>query len=474
MLRILGYPTRACDGITRRELLTAGLLGSTALWLRPSAKAATRTGTEAGVVKPTRRARAFILIDLFGGPSHIDTFDPKPNAPAEIRGEFSTIATSIPGIAICEHLPLLASRLHRCTLIRTVSHRYNSHNPYAVMTGFDGGQDQVDYFAKPTNHPSVPSVCQYLGVGRSRELPGYVMLPAHPGYSQGLRRAGPYGGYLGPRWDPLFATADRFAGESTDSAKDFYNPDIPLVGEPQLPRLQGDLTLDVLDRRRSLVEQLDLQVKAQDAAPHAQLRQAAFDLLLSPKARVAFDLSREPDRVRERYGRDLFGQSVLLARRLVEAGVTFVTVHTEARPNGHWDTHENNFNMLKKLLLPFLDRSLSALLDDLTDRGLLEETLVLVTGDMGRQPRINHAAGRDHWPQCGFALFAGGGTKPGTVLGTSDRIGAYPVEHPVSTGDLAATVYHLMGIDPEATVPDHLHRPIPIAHGGKPLTPILH
>jgi len=218
MLRVLGHGSTVCDGISRRELLTAGLFSS---FVGGLSQATTRWASQHAAPGKTglpHRAKAFVLIDLFGGPSHIDTFDPKPQAPAEIRGEFGTWATTIPGVRVSEHLPMLASRLHRCALIRTVSHRYNSHNPYAVMTGFDGGQDQTDYFAKPTNHPSVPSVCQYLGVGRSGELPGYVMLPAPPGYSQGLRRAGPYGGYLGPRWDPLAATADRFAGESGDAS----------------------------------------------------------------------------------------------------------------------------------------------------------------------------------------------------------------------------------------------------------------
>ena len=213
------------------------------------------------------------------------------------------------------------------------------------------------------------------------------MLPAFPGYSQGLRRAGPYGGYLGPKFDPVFSTADAHSGKDTSTDKDFYNPNVAIDGEPRLPRLDGGLTLDALDRRRTLVDQLDAHVTAIEGRGHNGRRDAAFDLLLSPKAKSAFDLSREPLKLRDRYGRDLFGSSVLLARRLVEAGVTFVTVHTEAKPNGHWDTHENNFNMLKGLLLPFLDRSVSALLDDLADRGLLESTLVVVTGDMGRTPQ---------------------------------------------------------------------------------------
>lgn len=462
MLRVLGHRSAACDGISRRELLRAGSLALVAGAARGSIAASGRP-----------RARAVILIDLYGGPSHIDTFDPKPGAPDGIRGEFGTIPTVLPGIRVCEHLPQLANRLDRLALVRSVTHRYNSHNPYGVMTGFDGGHDQTDYFAKPTNHPSVPSVCQYFGIGRGRELPGYVMLPAFPGYSQGLRRAGPYGGYLGPKFDPVFSTAEAHASDSIATDKDFYSASITPQGEPRLPKIDGGLTVDALNRRRSLVEQLESKTAAIAESGHADRRGTAFDLLLSPRARTAFDLNREPLKVRERYGRNLFGSSVLLARRLVEQGVTFVSVHTEAKPNGHWDTHENNFNMLKGLLLPFLDRSVSALLDDLGARGLLAETLVVVTGDMGRTPRVNGKAGRDHWPQCGFCLFAGGGTRPGVVHGTTDKIAAFPSDHPVSAGDLVATVYHLAGVDPEATVPDHTGRPTHISHGGKPIAGIL-
>jgi hypothetical protein len=466
MLRVLGHPSAACDGVTRRELLCAGSLAAITGLARPVRSAPDSRPTSA-------RAKAVILLDLFGGPSHIDTFDPKPDAPEGIRGEFKTIPTVLPGVRVCEHLPQLARRLDRLAVVRTVTHRYNSHNPYGVMTGFDGGHDQTDYFARPTNHPSVPSVCQFFGVGRGTDLPGYVMLPAFPGYSQGLRRAGPYGGYLGPKWDPVFSTADAFSGKDTSSDKDFYNPNVPLRGEPRLPRFDGDLTIDALSTRRTLVEQLDAHAGRFDAQGHATRRDAAFDLLLSPRAKTAFDLSREPPALRDRYGRDLFGQSALLARRLVEAGVTFVTIHTEAKPNGHWDTHENNFAMLKGLLLPYLDRSLSALLDDLADRGMLESTLVVVTGDMGRTPKVNGKAGRDHWPQCGFCLFAGGGARPGVVHGTTDKIAAFPSDHPVSAGDLVATVYHLVGVDPEATVPDHTGRPTHISHGGRPVQGVL-
>jgi len=466
MLRILGHASSACDGITRRDLLRAGAVSLLA--------GATST---AGESRPVAKAKAVILVDLYGGASHIDTFDPKPNAPVEVRGEFGTIPTALPGIRVCEYLPQLAKMLDRTTLIRTVSHGYNSHNPYAVMTGFTGGDDRTDYFSKPTNHPSMGSVCQYAGLGQRTDLPGYVVLPAVPGYAEGLRRAGPYGGYLGSQFDPLFSTCAPTWSKPEVGMKDFYDHTLVPMGVPKLPQMATDLTLDALDRRHTLLKQFEVHARAMDSSPGARMmsrrQQKAMGLLTSSAARNAFDMDREPLAVRERYGRDLFGSSLLLARRLVEAGVTFVTIHTEARGNGHWDTHENNFNMLRHFLLPILDRSLSALIDDLKVRGLLDSTLVLTTGDMGRTPRVNGKAGRDHWPQCGFALLAGGGVKAGHVLGTSDRQAAYPTAHPVSPGDLVATVYHQLGLDPEMTVPDQTGRPTHVAHGGSVIRGIV-
>lgn len=466
MLRLLGHPSTACDGLTRRELLTAGALSLFgALHPAPSAPA-----------RKPGRARSVILLDLFGGPSHLDTFDLKPDAPAEVRGEFKPIATSLTGVRICEHLPRLATRMHKVALIRTVSHKYNSHNPYGVLTGFDGGNDRENYYAKTTDHPGMGTVIQYFGLGRTKGIPPYVMLPAFPGYSQGLRRAGPYGGYLGSAYDPLFSTCSPTWNKAIDANRDFYDHTVEAMGDPRLPDLASGLTLDALDRRKSLLGQLDSAAKKLDSSASQRLdrqQKKAFELLLSEKARLAFDVSREPERVRDRYGRDLFGSSVLLSRRLVEAGVTFITVHTEAKPSGHWDTHSNNFKMLRHLLLPFLDRALSALLDDLEVRGLLDSTLVVVTGDMGRTPRVNKSAGRDHWPQCGFCLFAGAGIRPGTVLGVTDKQAGYPLEHAVSAGDLVSTIYELLGVDPEGTVPDHTNRPVHIGHGGKPIRKIM-
>jgi hypothetical protein len=465
MLRVLGRQTRACDGINRRELMAVG-----ALSLFGGLTVASRGERS----RPTGKARSVVLIDLFGGPSHIDTFDLKPAAPKEVRGEFRPIPSSVPGLQVCEHLPRMARMMHHICLIRSVTHGYNSHNPYAVMTGFTGGRDVENYFAKPSDHPGMGAVCQYLGVGRRRDIPGYVCLPAFPGYSQALRRAGPYGGFLGSQYDPLFSTCEPKLPRPYQGGKDDYDPTLIALGDPHLPSPQSGLTIDALDRRRTLLEQLDDHAAAVRGGRTLTERQRqVFDLLLSPRSRLAFDLEKEPPAVRDRYGRDLFGASVLLARRLVEAGVTFITVHTEAKGAGHWDTHENNFNMLKGALLPFLDRSLPALLDDLHQSGLLETTLVVVTGDMGRTPRINPKAGRDHWPQCGFCLLAGAGVKRGMVFGTTDRQAGYPLDHPVSPGDLVATIYERLGIDSEQMVPDPTGRPITISHGGQAIRDIL-
>jgi hypothetical protein len=456
--------------MTRRALLKAGTLSVLAA----------ATGTQAVAAPQSRRApgrvRSVILIDLFGGPSHLDMFDPKPDALAEIRGEFQSIQTSLPGVLVSEHLPRMSRWLDRTCLIRTVSHRYNSHNPYAVMTGFTGGQDQRDYFSSPTNHPSMGSVCHYSGLTQPG-VPPYVVLPAYPGYSQGLRRAGPYGGYLGSQYNPLFSLCNPTFNRDNVGDRDFYDPTLRHVGDPTLPSLESSVTLDALDRRRTLLQQVNLQAARLDSSraieSMGQRQRQAFDLLMNNTARSAFDLSQEPMSVRERYGRDLFGSSALLARRLVEAGVTFITIHTESRGNGHWDTHSNNFNMLRGWLLPYLDRVLAALFEDLRQRGLWDSTLVMVNGDMGRTPRINANSGRDHWPQCGFCLFAGAGVKPGYVHGRSDRQGAYPVDFPVSPGDLCATVYQLLGLDPHMMVPDQTGRPLHVAHGGEPIQAIL-
>lgn len=419
------------------------------------------------------RAKSVILVNLFGGPPHQDMFDLKPEAPDNIRGELKPISTSIPGIQISELLPKTAQLMDRATLIRTYSHKYNSHNPYNVLTGFDGGSDRDNYFAKPSDHPSMGSLCQFLGVGAT-DVPRYVTMPAFPGYSQSLRRAGPYGGYLGSQYDPLFTVCSPSFDRKN---KDDYDPVIAM-GHPVLPSLDQlpEITADRLNRRKSLLRQVDSKLasieKSRVVESMSHFQKQVFSILTGVKTRSAFDLTKEPESVRDQYGRNLWGSSALIARRLVEAGSTFITIHWEAKNGNHWDLHGNNFGMLRSHL-PQLDQLTSKLVLDLEERGLLDSTLLVIMGEMGRTPRINKNAGRDHWPQCGFSLLFGGGTRAGLVLGKTDRHAAYPVERPVSAGDMAATIYHLLGIDSSMMVDDLNGRPIPIAHGGSPVTEVL-
>jgi hypothetical protein len=469
MLRILGRGTRPCDGVTRREALCVGglsLFGGVTL---PTLLAA----QEAKPALIPGSAKSVVLLNLFGGPPHMDMFDMKPAAPEQVRGEFKPITTSVPGLSICELLPLTAQVMDRTTLIRTYSHHYNSHNPYNVYTGFDGGNDRENYFAKRSDHPGMGAVCQYMNLG-STDIPRYVIMPAFPGYSQALRRSGPYGGYLGSQYDPLFTIWDKkFAGKG-----EFYKPTVP-IGVPLLPALDNltDITADRLDRRKSLLDQIDHGVATFEATRAAQgmnhFQQQVFSLLTSAKTRAAFDISDEPGRVLDLYGRNLWGSSMIIARRLVEAGSTFVSINWEEAESGnHWDMHNNNFGMCR-VLLPLLDQVVSGLILDLEERRLLDSTLVIVMGEMGRTPRVNGAAGRDHWPQCGFALLAGGGVKQGFVLGKTDEQAAYPTDRPVSAGDMVATIYQLLGIDPAMTVPDLSSRPIGISHGGAPVFEVI-
>ena len=477
MLRVLGSNNRLCDGITRRELMQVGGLSLFAGLNLPRLlqAAETRPAVRAG------RAKSVILFNLLGGPSQMDMFDMKPQAPVEVRGEFQPIESSLPGLQICEHLPNVARLMHKACLVRTVTHGYNAHNPLNIMTGYSGGKfDQLR--PEPTDPPDIGAVCQYLGMS-PRDLPGSVCLPCYPGWGEsamypGIRRPGPYGGYLGSQYDPLFAVCDPKFDREPKVA--YYDQVIPR-GEPRLPSLGElpEITVSRLDRRRSMLDQLDGQFElarqsgAIDRLNHFQQR--AFDMLTSSKTRDAFDLSREPDSLRDRYGRNMSGSSLLVARRLVEAGVPFISVHAEIFGKyGHsYDMHENNFSMLKDANLPILDLAYPALIEDLDSRGLLDSTLIVVMGEMGRSPKVNGKAGRDHWPQCGFSLLTGGGTKPGYVFGETDKQAAYPISHPVSPADLVATIYQLLGIDPHMTVPDQIGRPNPIAHGGEPIRDIL-
>jgi len=471
MLRILGPGTKLCDGITRREVMRVGALSLFGSVTLPRLLRATETNSQS----PRGRARSVLMFNLLGGPSHQDMFDLKPSAQAAIRGEFKPIATSVPGVQICEHLPQLARLMHQACLIRTFTHTFNSHDPLPFLTGYtdQGFLDQ----AKPSDPPDIGAVCQYLGMG-SPDLPGAVCMPCYPGWGEKWKRRGPYGGFLGSQYDPLFTRCEpTFAREPKVL---YYDPVMP-IGEPLLPSVDmlPGLTDVRLDGRRSLLNQVDAAfAKACRSGAIDRLdrvQQKAFAMLTSSKTRAAFDLSKEPEKIRARYGRSLPGSSLLVARRLVEAGVPFVSVHQEIFGKyGHsYDMHENNFGMLKDFNLPLLDRIIPALIEDLDARGLLDSTLVVVMGEMGRSPRVNAKAGRDHWPQCGFSLLFGGGVRAGSVYGATDKQAAYPVSNPVSPGDFVATIYRLLGIDPHLTVPDRSGRPISIAHGGQPLAGVI-
>lgn len=479
MIRILGRGAKLCDGITRRELMRVGgisLFGGMTLPRLLHAAESPRSKGQGGA-KANGPAKSVILFNLLGGPSHIDMFDMKPDAPLEIRGEFRPIQTSLPGLEICEHLPNTARWMHRASLIRTVTHHYDAHNPLALMTGFAGGEFQ-QLIPRSSDPPDIGAVCQYLGMG-PEDVPGAVCMPCYPGWGDGYRRPGPYGGYLGSRYDPLFSLCQPTL-KKRDIGKGLYDPVLPL-GDPQVTSLNANVDLG---RRRSLLEQLDHEFKAAESAPaidrmgHFQDR--AFALLSSSTTRTAFDLSQESSHNRDRYGRNLFGSSLLIARRLVEAEVPFVSVHFDTFKNSAaWDTHGNNFGLLKEVNLPVLDAAFPALVQDLEDRGLLDSTLVIVMGEMGRTPRVfqnrsfGDASGRDHWPQCGFSLLVGGGVKSGMVYGASDKIGAFPIDNPVAPADVVATIYSLLGIDPNLMVPDQLGRPRSISHGGEPIGRII-
>jgi len=468
MLSIAGKRTSACDGVSRRELMRVG-----ALSLLPGVSLPRLLQAASSQKTPRQgRAKSVILINLFGGPSHLDMFDMKPTATANVRGEFKPISTSLPGTFICEYLPQTARWMHRSSLIRTVTHSLNSHHPYSVLTGYGKGPERNG--VSPDDHPSMGSVCQYLGVCRD-DVPGYVFMPAFPGHSQNPR-PGAHAGFLGRRHDPLFTLCDpKF--ERTGS---FYDPVMP-IGPSLLPALDTipDVSDQRLARRRSLLQAVDrsgaVAVSSKVIDSMTAFQRRAFSLLTTGKTRDAFNLSKEPQSVRLRYGDDLFGSSALIARRLVEAGTTFVAVHWECAVETHgchWDMHQNIFGMLR-FHLPLLDQVYSTLVQDLHDRGLLDSTLVIVTGEMGRTPRVNGKAGRDHWTQCGFCLMTGGGVRSGTVHGASDKGGAYPETHPVSPGDMVATIYQLLGIDPETTVLDMSGRPVHISNGGKPIWDVI-
>ena len=385
------------------------------------------------------KAKSVILIFNGGAPSHIDLWDPKPDAPPEVRGLFSPIKTNVPGIHISELLPRMAKRMDKLALIRSVYHGHSSHNGgmYWSTAGRPYKMDSTLIHPSSTDIPGMGTLVGWLAQrdGFTKGVPPYVITPFPTCDSKVYLTPGQYGGCLGSRYDPYVLDAD-------PNAPNFQVTGMSLGADMPAPRFRERLGL-LKNLSASSPTILSPQTGDIDI-----FNQQAAALLESGKAAEAFDLSKEPDSVRERYGRHSWGQSHLLARRLVESGTRFVT--TVNGPSITWDTHKDNFNKLKDKLVPPMEQAYAALLDDLEERGLLDTTLVLWMGEFGRSPKINVDTGRDHWPACYSVVMAGGGIRGGQVIGASDSIGAYPKERPTTPADIHATVYAALGYDPKS------------------------
>jgi hypothetical protein len=455
--------------LSRRDVLRAGSLGLLGLTLPHYLQG--RTNASPAIGGSFGRARSCILLFMWGGPAQQETWDLKPDAPVEIRGEFNPIDTCVPGIRISEHFPRLATRADRLAIVRSMTHNNVDHT---VATHFLlTGQPPLPARDPRDDWPHYGAVLARMGRGRGALPPFVSMRPTVPGEVPRFveESRGQFAGWLGQGYDPL--TID----------DDPNNPGYR-VGDFTLPE---EVNVRRFANRRALLGQVDSQSpRWQSGAPGAMAGhyERAYEMLRSAATGSAFDLTEEPDEVRDRYGRNPHGQSVLQARRLVERGVPLVTVYW---PNDgiknvsvYWDTHSRNFIDLRERLMPVADQAFSTLLDDLADRGLLDETLIAWTGEFGRTPRIGQrnsdagagADGRDHWPGCFSSVLAGGGIRGGQVYGSSDRHAAYPASNPVAPLDLAATIYHCLGITPETALADSQGRPHFICPG-RPITALI-
>jgi hypothetical protein len=452
MLRVTPDSKLVGSRLSRRSFLQAGALGLGGLTLAELSRL-----RASGAVRRSAAETRVILIWCSGGPGHMETWDPKPRAPAEYRGPFGAIETSVPGVQFGELMPEQARIMDKLAVLRTVNHGSGDHTKgnHWMLTGFEGPA-----FNAPDNRqqrrPALGSAVARVRGSVASGMPPYVAVPHLRGGTDNLFH---YAAYLGGGWNPFVVNSD-------PNERDYGVRNLALAGE---------LTLGRVADRRELSAQLDrmrvgVEPGMRDLDQH---QQSAFDLLTSRQVREAFDISREPDELRDRYGRHTFGQSALLARRLVEHGVTFVTVNSVP-----WDHHgspgQYKTEEGAKLLVPPLDRAIAALVEDLDERGLYEKTLVVVMGEFGRTPRMNANAGRDHWGNTFSVLLGCGGMKMGQVIGRSSDRGERVVDRPLDPQDVAATVYHHLGIDPHATVfYDHLNRPLPLLDRGEPIRELL-
>lgn len=496
MLRILGSRRKLCDGLTRRDLLNVGGLGFLGMGLgdffrlQESQAASVRTSPE----ETFGQAKSCILLLPYGSPPQHETFDPKPDAPIEIRGDIGAISSNIPGVQIGEYLPEIAKVMDRVTVVRSVTHPYPVHCTAYVTSGIP------DYTPALEKRPRDPKLWPYIGSvvdyvferqrkGQASEIPQNMALPwkmnSKGGPVASMVLTGPYAAFLGPAYDPVLTD---FVGEGSRKIKkispaggpvhEVYDPYAGVKPDCHFrlagTQLRGKMTLDRHDRRRSLLEQFDAARRGidrnQDTQSFDRYQQLALSLISSNKVHQALDIQRETMQQRTRYGMTLFGQSCLAARRLVQAGSKFVTVFWDEYGylNTDWDTHWNHYYRLKDRLLPGFDSAFSGLILDLEQRGLLDETLVVWMSEHGRTPRINKAkgGGRDHYSRVYSVAMAGGGVGKGNIVGASDKIAGDVASTPVSPKDILATILHLLGIDPDTTVPDHLGRPIPVTGTG--------
>lgn len=476
------YPVPRHEPVTRRTLLQAGSIGLLGLGMNHvaglhAADASPRTRDDGG------RAKSVIFVFLSGGVGQHDSFDPKPDAPVGIRGEFSPIATQSPGVQICQHLPMLAERSSKWSVIRSLTTPYNEHSQghMSILTGrtpmppaFDASKPQ------PGDWPSIASIVGDAVTRRNNNLPPAIVLPERLIHRTGRILPGQFGGQMGNRRDPWFVEASPFnsntygaypeyefhfeRGRERTANLKFEAPNLSLPQGLNTTRL-GHMQelLGVLDQQRA---DLERAAAVQSFDSH---RQAAISLLTDGRLQRAFDVHHADPKDLDRYGRNSFGWSLLMARQLVEQGVSLIQVNLGN--NETWDTHESNFPLLKNCLLPPTDRGLSALIDDLDERGLLDETLIVMCGEMGRTPKVNagmntsKSPGRDHWGAVQSVFIAGGGVPSGVVVGASDKDGAYPVKAPQTPENLAATIYHALGIPETAAWKDDLNRPYHIYQG---------
>lgn len=494
MLRVLGSPKRLCDGSTRRDFLVAGGLAPLGLTLPQFLQA--RTDSPAAAREPGfGRAKACILLFLYGSPSQLELADQKPNAPVEVRGELGSIRSSLPGCDVCELLPHTSRVMHHVTVLRSLTHKHPIHGVAYATTAVPDIDVAMELSPHDGRHwPFLGSTVAYLerqkhGVAALRKpVPDNIALPWQFSSRRTgeVHRAGPYAAFLGNAYNPHYATFQGTANRKitktlTDTTREFDEPYVGIAPDAHFTLGDtgpADLTLDRLNTRRSLLDQFEDARRAADRTPPADpYREMAYSLIGSEKLRHALDVRREPDRVRDSYGHTVFGQGCLAARRLVEAGSRFVTVFWDefGLAGSGWDTHWEHYPRMRNELMPGFDRGYSGLIADLHQRGMLDDTLVLVLSEHGRTPKMNSAkgGGRDHWSQAYSALLAGGGIARGKVVGKTDSIGATVADRPVSPKDVLATTYHLLGYDLETTLTDKTNRPVPLVPNAQVIREVL-